>query len=597
MSTTLEQKLNLILNEKETKILPENIKKDVQIFDIVGTLENSGIDTSDATAKASDIISTKTAYVNGEKITGTLNNNGSMTYNAGDNVVNIDDGVHTKSKINPVDITTLAKYHNYYNTNVHILRDMSIPYTKIEYLQSTGKQLIDTGIQIRKNITFEICTQLTNPNNDEYMFGGGDGWLRNCIAPRNIDSGGFNMYPYIGTENYDCYNQSNIGGKHTYRYEKGLFKSDGVTRINRTSIADFTSKNNFGIFGAIAFGRGRIKFYYCKIWDEDMNLVRDFIPVKDNNGVGCLYDLVTEKFYYDTINQEQFIVGADILDMSVDDQLEIISSERDKKILPENIKKDISILGVTGTLESGGSTDYNTKIENYTGGKILSALIKIPMMDTSNVTNMQQAFDGCSSITEIPLLDTSKVTNMSFMFNACSKLTNVPALDTSSATSMSQMFAGCVSLVTIPSLNTGKVDSMQSMFDGCSKLTNIPLLNTSKVTITNHMFKNCSAIIEIPPINTESVTQMYNMFNGCTNLVTIPVLNTRKVTSMKTMFTNCSSLSDESLNNVLTMCINATKITSNKTLKYIGLTSEQATKCTTLSNYSAFTAAGWTTGY
>lgn len=72
MSTQLEQNLNLILNEKETKILPENIKKDVQIFDIVGTLENSGIDTSDATATANDIIKSKTAYVNGEKITGTL---------------------------------------------------------------------------------------------------------------------------------------------------------------------------------------------------------------------------------------------------------------------------------------------------------------------------------------------------------------------------------------------------------------------------------------------------------------------------------------------------------------------------------------------
>ena len=35
----------------------------------------------------------------------------------------------------------------------------------------------------------------------------------------------------------------------------------------------------------------------------------------------------------------------------------------------------------------------------------------------------------------------------------------------------------------------------------------------------------------------------------------------------------------------------------NKTLKYIGLTSAQANKCKTLSNYSAFTAAGWTTGY
>ena len=72
MATTLEQKLNLILNEKQTKILPENLKKGVNYFDIEGTLENSGIDTSDATATASDILEPKTAYANGKKLYGTL---------------------------------------------------------------------------------------------------------------------------------------------------------------------------------------------------------------------------------------------------------------------------------------------------------------------------------------------------------------------------------------------------------------------------------------------------------------------------------------------------------------------------------------------
>lgn len=37
MSTTLEQNLNLILNEKETKIIPENIKAGVTILGVTGT--------------------------------------------------------------------------------------------------------------------------------------------------------------------------------------------------------------------------------------------------------------------------------------------------------------------------------------------------------------------------------------------------------------------------------------------------------------------------------------------------------------------------------------------------------------------------------
>ena len=70
MATNLENKLNAILNEKKEKILPNNIKKGVTIFNIEGTLEE--LDTSDATAVSRDMVQGKTAYVKGEKITGNV---------------------------------------------------------------------------------------------------------------------------------------------------------------------------------------------------------------------------------------------------------------------------------------------------------------------------------------------------------------------------------------------------------------------------------------------------------------------------------------------------------------------------------------------
>lgn len=41
--TQLEQNLIQIKNEKDTKILPENIKEGVQIFDVIGTYRGGSI--------------------------------------------------------------------------------------------------------------------------------------------------------------------------------------------------------------------------------------------------------------------------------------------------------------------------------------------------------------------------------------------------------------------------------------------------------------------------------------------------------------------------------------------------------------------------
>lgn len=140
----------------------------------------------------------------------------------------------------------------------------------------------------------------------------------------------------------------------------------------------------------------------------------------------------------------------------------------------------------------------------------------------------------------------------------------------------------------------------QYKFDGCSSLEYIKSIDTSNVTNMQYMFRNCSKLKTIPVLDTSKVTTMIRMFQDCTSLITIPVLDTSKVTHPYNMFLNCSNLSDESLNNILAMCINAIAyiaLGANLTLKYIGLTSEQVTRCQSLSNYEAFIAAGWVTGY
>lgn len=71
MSNQLQTNLDAILQDKNTNLLPENLKEGVTCLGVEGAMD-SGIDTSDATATANDIINPKTAYVNGEKIIGSI---------------------------------------------------------------------------------------------------------------------------------------------------------------------------------------------------------------------------------------------------------------------------------------------------------------------------------------------------------------------------------------------------------------------------------------------------------------------------------------------------------------------------------------------
>ena len=80
----------------------DKLKKNETILGITGTLEE-GIDTSDATAVASDMAEGKTAYVNGQKITGSLQ---------------LVDSTHPAQNIDPINVTG----HTMMMSNIFILQ-------------------------------------------------------------------------------------------------------------------------------------------------------------------------------------------------------------------------------------------------------------------------------------------------------------------------------------------------------------------------------------------------------------------------------------------------------------------------------------------
>ena len=118
----------------------------------------------------------------------------------------------------------------------------------------------------------------------------------------------------------------------------------------------------------------------------------------------------------------------------------------------------------------------------------------IPLLDTSNVTDMSSMFTSAKKITTIPQLNTSKITTAALMFNGCSELITIPLLDTSNVTDMQQMFRDCSKLTTIPQLNTNKVTSMYMLFRNCTSLKSVPLLDAHMLTFIDQIFYRTSKL-------------------------------------------------------------------------------------------------------
>mgnify|MGYP003293635610 CR=1 FL=1 len=114
------------------------------------------------------------------------------------------------------------------------------------------------------------------------------------------------------------------------------------------------------------------------------------------------------------------------------------------------------------------------------------------------------------------------------------------------------------------------------------------------------MFKYCCSLesLDLSSFTKEKLTSVANMFNHCTNLKTIPVLNFTRATTLSNNFKDCPSLTNEGLYNILESLATCVMLSgANRTLKYIGLSEEQSTICTTLSNWQALVDKNWTTGY
>lgn len=177
-------------------------------------------------------------------------------------------------------------------------------YTAVNYLQSSGTQWINTEITPSQD-TKVIIKFMANEWGYESLIGGRATSDPNDQFTTYFDAefdgrflfrmdGMSSAITYTGFKIKTIYIAELSGTKMEFILEDGRIPfTSGVT------ISDFSSTVPMFLFKAQNVGgTGLIgKVYFCKIYHQD-NLVRDFQPCLDTEGVPCMFDLVSRKSFY-----------------------------------------------------------------------------------------------------------------------------------------------------------------------------------------------------------------------------------------------------------------------------------------------------------
>lgn len=178
-------------------------------------------------------------------------------------------------------------------------------YQEVEYIQNNTYSRIDTGLTAKAwyKIEYKLYTD-SSSNSDQTVIWCEPNQDNCCYLGLNYGSSYRWLYFYYNQSWHDATNLISVWniyvGSITLRdgNQTAILNGNTVWTDNQTLTE--TGTKNLWIFGR-GYGssnRALIKLYYMKIYDENDDLLRDFIPgIRESDNAIGMYDLVNDVFY------------------------------------------------------------------------------------------------------------------------------------------------------------------------------------------------------------------------------------------------------------------------------------------------------------
>lgn len=193
----------------------------------------------------------------------------------------------------------------------------NVPYdSKVEYLESSGTQWIDTGVIPTSNSGFyldavTLSANSTNPTNVGAFGAGNYAWAEALALYAKLNGHAFANTPLI----LGIRQAFNVKISYDNRFQISLIDniitaSDGtttqVTSFIPLGMHVYLFGNNFN--GTLS-GASILKVYNFKMYDRS-EIILDLIPVRIGN-VGYMYDKVSKQLF-GNMGTGNFILGGDV---------------------------------------------------------------------------------------------------------------------------------------------------------------------------------------------------------------------------------------------------------------------------------------------
>lgn len=201
------------------------------------------------------------------------------------------------------------------------VRNMVLPsaYQRVEYIESTGTQYIDSGVVGSNSITSKSVFEYVELTSNGYILACAYTTSNRCFQCSTSGTGYFRL-------GYGSYLEASEELAITdikYTIETKIENNNYNMYINNSLVISLSANQSYssyqtlyilsGNIAGTSTSNAKVKLYSCKIWDNG-SLVRNFIPCyrKSDNVIG-LYDLVNGVFYTNA-GSGTFLKGGNVTD-------------------------------------------------------------------------------------------------------------------------------------------------------------------------------------------------------------------------------------------------------------------------------------------